>query len=251
MQLPSFLTSRRARHVEAVRLLLFVLLLCILWPLWPLIDVWVTGWFYEGNGAFPIGRQAWARAIYGGWPKVGMVFLLVALVLGLTGLVPRLRGLASRLRAPRHLRRRSLALVLATLLGVQFVVHDVLKDNWGRPRPAHTQDFGGQASYVPPLLTSDQCRRNCSFVSGHAAGGFVLMALGLMGAPATRRRWRRIGFAAGGIIGAARIVQGGHYLSDILFAGAFIWASCWLIREAWLRVAVWRKKRRSRLRVQT
>jgi len=97
-------------------------------------------------------------------------------------------------------------------------------------------------------VPTNQCEHNCSFVSGHATSGFILMAVGLMGSVATRRRWMWIGLAWGAIVSLARIAEGGHFLSDTLFAGLAVWGSGWLIREAWLRhVALrWRRARRRR-----
>ncbi|MFM9735641.1 phosphatase PAP2 family protein, partial [Streptomyces niveiscabiei] len=89
------------------------------------------------------------------------------------------------------------------------------KDHWGRPRPEHIADFGGSAHYVPPLLPSRQCDRNCSFPSGHAAAGFWLIS-GAWVWTGHRRRWLTGGLLFGAVIGLTRIAQGGHFLSDVL-----------------------------------
>jgi lipid A 4'-phosphatase len=55
--------------------------------------------------------------------------------------------------------------------------------------------------------------------------GFVLIA-GVMLVPCRRARLRRILFLAvlaySGLLGAARIVQGGHFLSDVLASGVCV-----------------------------
>jgi hypothetical protein len=38
-------------------------------------------------------------------------------------------------------------------------------------------------------------------------------------------------------------LQGGHFLSDTLFAGVTIWATGWIVREVWLRRVALRRKR--------
>ena len=38
-------------------------------------------------------------------------------------------------------------------------------------------------------MISDQCHKNCSFVSGHVATASFVMAFGWLAAPAIRRRW--------------------------------------------------------------
>mgnify|MGYP000057640139 CR=1 FL=1 len=161
------------------------------------------------------------------------------------GALLALLGAAWRLvKLPRHWRRRAIALVVVAALGVGFLVHDVLKDSWGRPRPVATQAFGGAHPYQPALHPSDLCPRNCSFVSGHAAGGFMLLAVGMVGSRRTRWRWWAAGTAAGAVIGLARIAAGGHYLSDIVFGLLAVWGTAIVVREAWLRLAVWRRRRR-------
>jgi membrane-associated PAP2 superfamily phosphatase len=137
-------------------------------------------------------------------------------------------------------------LSLVMVLGTGVVVNAILKDNWGRPRPVDTQTFGGAGTFEPALLPSNQCDSNCSFVSGHAATGFTLLALGLLGAPATRRRWLLWGLAAGLTTGALRIAQGGHFLSDVLFSGLVIWLCGATLRAGYLYL---RARRHRRLRL--
>jgi lipid A 4'-phosphatase len=114
-----------------------------------------------------------------------------------------------------------------------------LKDYGGRARPAKIVPFGGSARFSPALLPSDQCASNCSFVSGHASAGFFFVSLGFLGGRAARLKWTLIGLALGSIAGLGRISQGGHFLSDIVFAFCFTWFSAWLVwiifcRLGWL-----------------
>lgn len=122
-----------------------------------------------------------------------------------------------------HLRPAAWFLLLALAIGPGLVTHDLLKDHWGRPRPVQTTPFGGSEDFVAAGLRGDGCEKNCSFVSGHAAMGFYLLSLGYV---VRRRRtfWHVAGIAAGMAIGAARIVQGKHFLSDVLFTYFVVWA---------------------------
>ncbi|MFX9123683.1 phosphatase PAP2 family protein, partial [Acinetobacter baumannii] len=86
----------------------------------------------------------------------------------------------------------------------------------------HIADFGGSAHYVPPLLPSRQCDRNCSFPSGHAAAGFWLIS-GAWVWTGHRRRWLTGGLLFGAVIGLTRIAQGGHFLSDVLASLTVVW----------------------------
>jgi lipid A 4'-phosphatase len=75
--------------------------------------------------------------------------------------------------------------------------------------------FGGDRPFTPPAVLADACERNCSFVSGHAATAFSLIAVAWV----ARNRWWLLGGAAlGALVGLGRMAQGGHFLSDIVFA---------------------------------
>lgn len=118
--------------------------------------------------------------------------------------------------------REILFLLLALAIGPGLVTNVIFKDNWGRARPSQIVEFGGTKQFTPPLVMADQCEKNCSFVSGHASVGFFLAAFALL----LRTRWKRYalyGFAIvfGLSIGFARMAMGGHFFSDVIFAGIF------------------------------
>ena len=180
----------------------------------PRIDPAVVAWFHVEGEGFPLGRVPPLA-----WMSFALRWTWVAGVLALLGMV----AWSMAAHVPRWLPpRRSAAYLLAVLIiGPGVVVNLVFKDHWGRARPAHTQEFGGERTFSPPLVISDQCRRNCSFVSGDASVGFSLAALALVFA-GSRRRWMTIGLAAGIAIGIARIALGRHYPSDVIFSGVFV-----------------------------
>jgi len=107
-------------------------------------------------------------------------------------------------------------------MGPGILANVVLKDHWGRARPKQVVEFGGAKTFSPPLIPTDQCANNCSFVSGEAAAIFMpFYAAGLV-VP----QWSATLLAAGTVCGFAaglvRIAQGAHFLSDVIFAGVFM-----------------------------
>lgn len=201
--------------------------------LWPALDLHLAASF-RADGRFPANDWPAVQAIYVAVPWVGRALGLLALLLVL------LRGWP----APPW-RRRWLLLGLATWLGVGVVVNGVLKEGWGRARPVAV--LSGEAVFTPALRPTAQCRSNCSFVSGHAATGFVWGAMGLFSGPARRRRWLITGWALGVGLGLLRMAQGAHFFSDVLYSGLAIWACNLLIRAVWLRWRAWRLVRRRAL----
>lgn len=222
----------RQREREWNAFALSTCVLALLTALWPGLDLWMAGWFYA-QGGFPANDWALVQAVYRGVPWVGRGLALLALVLALAGS----RG---RNWLPGPWRRRVLVLGLAMLVGVGLAVNGLLKEAWGRARPVAIQAFGGDAQFSPALRPVVQCRTNCSFVSGHAATGFVLGAVGLLGAPATRRRWLWVGLAAGAGIGLVRMAQGGHFFSDVAGSALVVWGCNLALRAALIR---WRLRR--------
>lgn len=129
-------------------------------------------------------------------------------------------------RAVGGLRAKSwLFLLLCLLVGPGLLANVVFKDHWGRARPREIVAFGGVKTFTPALLFSDQCKRNCSFVSGDGAFGFFLPSLAYVVAPRRRRAlfWGCMGLGA--VFSGARIMLGAHFLSDVLYAAVIVLAT--------------------------
>jgi membrane-associated phospholipid phosphatase len=133
-------------------------------------------------------------------------------------------------------RKALIFVVAATALGPGVIANTVLKDHWGRARPSQVPEFGGARQYTAAPLPAAQCERNCAFVSGHAALGFSLVSFAFL----LPFGWRRktavaaaLGFGA--LVGLARIAAGGHFLSDVVYAGLIVFATSWLLYQ-WIVV---------------
>ncbi len=111
--------------------------------------------------------------------------------------------------------------MLTILLGPGLVINLILKDNVDRARPHHIIQFGGDKQFTPAFVVSDQCEKNCSFVCGHASAGFSLMAIAFLVRRELKNRILLIASTIGFVIGAVRIIQGGHFFSDVIFSFFF------------------------------
>ena len=125
-----------------------------------------------------------------------------------------------------RMRRAGLFLTLLLLIGPGLLVNSSLKMLWGRPRPWQCEQFGGEMKFLPVGQWGTQKLPNSSFPSGHAAVAFFLMGLGFVVSP--RRPWLRNGCFFGGIayglaMGFTRVLQGGHFTSDVVWAGAIVY----------------------------
>lgn len=220
----------KARHRRLWPAWLLLLACVLLFLIWPELDLIVTRYFFDPlNQEFPANALPWVKWVYDDTPVINQwLGLLMLSALLLQWIRPGWPGLRAR--------RSMCAWLLVVCIGLGFTVDWVLKDHFGRPHPYQTHVFTGDQDFVPAFHYRPLCEVNCSFVSGHAAGGFVWMAWGMWGWRRRRQAWLLAGVAAGGFFGAARIMQGGHFLSDVVFSGWVIWLSMQAIRTVWLRL---------------
>ncbi len=136
----------------------------------------------------------------------------------------------------RIFRRQSLFLILFFILGPGLIVNVVLKDNLGRPRPREIVEFQGQYQFIQAWQRGD-AGTNSSFPSGHAAIAFAIIGPWFI----MRRRnqgdeyqYLLVILGWGGVVGAARILQGGHFLSDVIWAGGLVFITGQVL-SIWIR----------------
>lgn len=200
----------------------------------PGLDLLISARYYSPELGFIHRQDPVVLALYNWTPWLGRGLLVVLLVFALAApwLARRLSGQghadwAERCRgAWRH---AAVIALCSALVGPGLLIEGVLKNSVGRPRPVQVTLFGGTARYQGPLAIGPDPGSHKSFVSSHAAAGFALMGLGLTCGPVWRRRWFLIGTVTGAAVGMGRIMQGGHFFSDILFAFYAVWLSCELV----------------------
>ena len=132
-------------------------------------------------------------------------FVVLALYAGLW--LAKRRGVALKW-APSG---RAVIFLIATIaIGPGLIVNLGLKDHWHRPRPVHTQEFGGPDAFRPWYDDRGACKKNCSFVSGEAATGFWMVAPASVLPPP----WRTPAIVAAFVFGVCssllRMAFGGH-----------------------------------------
>lgn len=160
------------------------------------------------------------------WGNIPALILAVGSLLGFVLSFSRARWLPFR--------KIFIYLVLVLVIGPGLLVNTLLKDQWGRPRPRDVVEFGGDYRYERPLQIDAESPGK-SFPCGHATMGFYFIALAMV----LRKNKRRLAswvmaFALlyGSLIGLARMAQGGHFLSDVIWAGALVWLVSFLLFRA-------------------
>lgn len=198
-------------------LLLLVALQLSFWQ-FPQIDLWFSSLFFDGQGDFYLYYNPLVQASYQTFRY--MPYFLVPVLIWLLLASWRWGGKGERGT------RRVLWFLIATLaIGPGLLVNEVFKVESGRARPAQVEEFGGDKQFTPAFVASDQCQRNCSFVSGHAGMGFYFLAFAWVFGS---RRWLYYGALIGLAVGLGRVMQGAHFLSDVLFGYAVVYVSALL-----------------------
>jgi len=192
----------------------------ILFLLWPEIDIQISAYFYRNPGGFYLEFDPSVRGVYlfvSAVTKLLVVSFLLVFAAQIFSYMTK-SSVGEKLFkkiTPAVMMYLAVALILGPGIGVNYM----LKEGFERPRPREIIEFGGSKQFMPALAVGKE--NGNSFVSGHAAMGFYLAAFALLA-----RGWWRIalyGFAvlAGGFIGSIRVMQGGHFASDIVFSGIF------------------------------
>ena len=194
-------------------------------------------------GLFPGLDLAVARVFYGFADNSHNMFALrlspsvmflrnAGLWVGTIIMTPVVAALVIKLILPRTrllISGRAILFLTATMaLGPGLLVNVALKDHWGRPRPIDVTQFGGDEHFVPWWDPRGDCPGNCSFVSGDVAGAFWTIAPAALAPPQVRAVAYGAALALGTAMAAFRVMAGGHFPSDVIFAGVFTFLIIWL-----------------------
>lgn len=180
----------------------------------PMIDIAVSQWFYDGKD-FYLKNLWFLEILHQGIPEflIGVAVLIFGIWTW---------GMLSNRKFIWGINTRVMLLTTGSMfLGPILVVNGIFKSFWGRARPENIINFGGDKVFTPPMVISNQCDWDCSFMSGHTSIGFWTISLALL-APAKYRNMALLAaLSFGTLSGLARIAQGMHFFSDVFFAAVF------------------------------
>ncbi|QIK39053.1 phosphatase PAP2 family protein [Caldichromatium japonicum] len=191
---------------------------------YPELDLAVSRLFYTPDTGFTLKGSPWEQGLYRSIP-----ILTLMINLGLIALWWFNRRTGRRWLG---LDGRRLAFLLALLILVPgLLVNQTLKTHWGRARPINVIAFGGDQPYTPAFVISVQ--QGKSFSSGHVAAAAYLMVVAATLA-GRRSFWFGMALLYTLAVGAARIVAGGHFLSDVLTSILLVWMGQGVLRTIFL-----------------
>ncbi|MDH5360290.1 MAG: phosphatase PAP2 family protein [Gammaproteobacteria bacterium] len=183
--------------------------------IFPQVDLWFSRLFYNEENGFHYAQTPWVQFSFHLVPKLAtavIIFLLIAIPFTIV-FKKTIFGFSSK---------AYLYLFLSLSIGPGLIVNSTFKEHWDRARPITVMEFGGDKIFTPAFVISDQCETNCSFTSGHPTILFAFLSLALLLNGQRRRQVIYFSIIGGGIIGLGRIIQGGHFLSDVMISGFIV-----------------------------
>ncbi len=215
-------TQSRARRELFVLLLIAALTTLLFWT--TDLDKRLAALFYEpglGVDNWPYRHGRFIEILY----DFAFPFTVVA---GLAALIVYIAGHFHHYT--RRFRRKALYILLVIALGPGVVVNLVFKDHWGRPRPLHTEQFGGEYAYVPPLKLGHTPDK--SFVCGHCSAGYAFFALYFL-SQNHKAIYFILTLALAWTMGFVRMTSGSHFVSDILWSGYLVFLVAYALYYGW------------------
>ncbi len=193
----------------------------VLFAIYPRLDIDISAFFYNRQiNLFKVNAQPWVNFTR------DAVRCVTALIFA-----PAVLVLIGKLIMPkRHMLmggRAALFLILTMALGPGVLTNLVLKEHWGRARPIDITELGGDYRFTPWWDPRGNCPDNCSFVAGEPSGAFWTLAPAALAPP----QWRLLAYGGaltfGAAVGLLRIAGGGHFFTDVVFSGVFVFLVIW------------------------
>ncbi len=200
--------------------LIFFVFNIVLFGLFPKFDIYFSKLFFF-NGEF-LDQHFQIIKNFRNFLKNVLIFipLLSIILLAIIFINESQKILRSKKKSLRRLKLFFFGLIIGPVIGCGLIANLYFKDTWGRARPIQVQEFGGNKMFSKPMVKSDQCEKNCSWIGGETSAAFSL----LVGVFILKRAYTIIflNLILGSLVIFCRLAMGGHFLSDNLFAINFM-----------------------------
>ncbi len=204
------------RYIWSLKALIISLIIIFFLIFIPETDIYISSKFFENS--FFIDKDRWHIHFINDFLLIFAALILVIIII------------YSLLYSAFIKKSKKLFLCYLIYASIMFagihglVVHNFAKNEFGRPRPLQIKEFGGKLSFVRAFEFSDQCKSNCSFVSGDVSMMFTTFMISLM-IPLSqfitiRRKFflANLLFCLGLFMCFCRVSLGKHFFSDAICA---------------------------------
>ena len=185
--------------------------------------------FAAGGNAWPLPHSGWTRVAGYEGPKYALIAFAVTLIGGLV---------QPALLRPLRLERRDAAYLLACLAIVPATI-GALRSHSDIVCANQLLRYGGDVAdslghFTAARLMANDGLHGC-FPSGHASGGFALLALGMLDRkPTTRRTLWIVALLYGSYMGTYQLLRGAHFVSHVVASALIAQIVVWLVARCML-----------------
>ncbi len=202
--------------------------LSLIFVIFPNLDIEISGLFYSQGFGFTYKEQPIVVLFYKTIPILTKTFVLVC-VLYLLYILIKFKSIKKTLSS------WAFFLIISAIIAPGITVNSLLKENFGRARPRELVEFGGNKNFSRAFVISDQCPKNCSFTSGHAAMGYYLSSIAYVAGSLYFARIYIASIFFGSAVGLSRIIMGGHFASDVIISAFLVLLLNHLIYLLWTK----------------
>jgi lipid A 4'-phosphatase len=189
--------------------------LSLLLVIFPGLDISFSEFFFSTENGFIYRKNFLVYQIYQLLPFLTKLFILVCL-LYLAYIAIKHKNLKKIIRSGVFF------LFITATISPGLIVNEVFKENFGRARPRNIEEFNGTQHFTKAFKLSNQCERNCSFSSGHAAMGYFFSAIAYTTSLLYFNKIYIVGVVFGSMVGLSRVMMGGHFLSDVIVSALIV-----------------------------
>ena len=189
-------------------LLISFIIFSLIFIFFPQIDIFVAKLFYNPDSfySFAFYKTPLEQFLYHSVKPIVIVIILSSLCIYLFNKLMKKHIFNLNTKA-------MIFIILTVSIAPGLIVNAILKENWGRPRPAQIKELGGTMNFSPAFIPTKQ--DGYSFSSGHTAAAFSLIGFALL-AKKRKKFYLTLVFVYGVVISLTRMAVGGHFLSDVV-----------------------------------
>ena len=193
----------------------FFIFFFIFFLVFPESDIYFSSLFYENN-KFISEKIIFIKSLRTFLKDLMVLIPIVALIILLVNFLKKKK---SKTFLNLRVKLSLIGLIIGPIIGSGIIANWYFKDQWGRARPVHITEFGGDKYFTQAFVKSNQCEKNCSWISGESSAAFSFFVGTLI---LKNPLFFFLNLVFGIIVSFCRISMGGHFLSDNLFALFFM-----------------------------
>ena len=193
----------------------FFIFFFIFFLVFPEFDIYFSSLFYENN-KFISEKIIFIKSLRTFLKDLMVLIPIVALIILLVNFLKKKK---SKTFLNLRVKLSLIGLIIGPIIGSGIIANWYFKDQWGRARPVHITEFGGDKYFTQAFVKSNQCEKNCSWISGESSAAFSFFVGTLI---LKNPLFFFLNLVFGIIVSFCRISMGGHFLSDNLFALFFM-----------------------------